>query len=69
MKSQPYDYGIPGFPLEHSEGASPSQQRDLKNFENSLIHLTASLDLEKVRNISVCHFFICAPLSVLHDSD
>ncbi|KAI4872965.1 hypothetical protein NFI96_023648, partial [Prochilodus magdalenae] len=43
MKNPHYDYGIPAFPLEN---ASHSQQRDLKDFENSLIQLT-SLDLKK----------------------
>ncbi|XP_037401072.1 uncharacterized protein si:dkey-238i5.2 [Pygocentrus nattereri] len=47
MKNLQYDYGIPAFPLEHPEDVSASQQRDLKDFENSLIQLTTYLDLKK----------------------
>ncbi|KAL6469095.1 hypothetical protein MHYP_G00226190 [Metynnis hypsauchen] len=47
MKNLQYDYGIPAFPLEHPEDVSASQQRDLKDFENSLIQLTTYIDLKK----------------------
>ncbi|XP_026852423.2 uncharacterized protein si:dkey-238i5.2 isoform X3 [Electrophorus electricus] len=46
MKNLQYDYGIPAFPIEHPGDASISQERDLKDFENSLIQLTTSLDLK-----------------------
>ncbi|KAF4107368.1 uncharacterized protein si:dkey-238i5.2 isoform X2 [Onychostoma macrolepis] len=40
-----YDYSMPTFPHDQPEDASQSQKRDLKDFENSLIQLTTSLDL------------------------
>ncbi|XP_043107992.1 uncharacterized protein si:dkey-238i5.2 [Puntigrus tetrazona] len=40
-----YDYSMPTFPLDQPDDASQSQRRDLKDFENSLIQLTTSLDL------------------------
>ncbi|XP_016094648.1 uncharacterized protein [Sinocyclocheilus grahami] len=40
-----YDYSMPTFPHDQPEDTSHSQRRDLKDFENSLIQLTTSLDL------------------------
>ncbi|XP_026131205.1 uncharacterized protein LOC113111044 [Carassius auratus] len=40
-----YNYSMPTFPHDQPEDASQSQRRDLKDFENSLIQLTTSLDL------------------------
>ncbi|KAI2659102.1 Spectrin alpha chain, non-erythrocytic 1 [Labeo rohita] len=40
-----YDYSMPTFPHDQPEDTSQSQRRDLKDFENSLIQLTTSLDL------------------------
>ncbi|XP_056591231.1 uncharacterized protein si:dkey-238i5.2 isoform X2 [Triplophysa dalaica] len=42
-----YDYSMPAFPHDQPEDASHSQRRDLKDFENSLIQLTTSLDLSQ----------------------
>ncbi|KAI7795265.1 uncharacterized protein si:dkey-238i5.2 isoform X2 [Triplophysa rosa] len=41
------DYSMPAFPHDQPEDASHSQRRDLKDFENSLIQLTTSLDLSQ----------------------
>ncbi|XP_042622901.1 uncharacterized protein LOC109058712 [Cyprinus carpio] len=40
-----YDYSMPTFPHDQPEDTSHSQRRDFKDFENSLIQLTTSLDL------------------------
>ncbi|XP_055040205.2 uncharacterized protein [Misgurnus anguillicaudatus] len=47
MKNLHYDYSTPAFPHDQPEDASHSQRRDLKDFENSLIRLTTSLDLSQ----------------------
>lgn len=66
MKNLHYDYSTPAFPHDQPEDASHSQRRDLKDFENSLIRLTTSLDLSQVRltlpNIHKDHF---VPFSLL----
>ncbi|KAK2874116.1 hypothetical protein Q8A67_021269 [Cirrhinus molitorella] len=40
-----YDYSMPSFSHDQPEETCQSQRRDLKDFENSLIQLTTSLDL------------------------
>lgn len=46
-----YDYCMPAFPHDQPEDTAHSQRRDLKDIENSLIQLTASLDLMQVKCI------------------
>ncbi|XP_051528165.1 uncharacterized protein LOC127425902 [Myxocyprinus asiaticus] len=48
LKDLHYDYDMPEFPQDEPEDVSHSQRRDLKDFENSLIQLTTSLDLTQL---------------------
>ncbi|XP_052465476.1 putative leucine-rich repeat-containing protein DDB_G0290503 isoform X2 [Carassius gibelio] len=45
IRNLQYDYSMPTFPHDQPEDTSHSQRRDFKDFENSLIQLTTSLDL------------------------
>nr|XP_055040206.1 uncharacterized protein si:dkey-238i5.2 isoform X2 [Misgurnus anguillicaudatus] len=47
MKNLHNDYRTPAFPHDQPDDASHNQRRDLKDFENSLIRLTTSLDLSQ----------------------
>ncbi|KAM9490575.1 uncharacterized protein ACWYII_003185 isoform 3-T4 [Salvelinus alpinus] len=42
-----YGCSVLGCPLQDPEDASPTQQRDLKDIENSLIQMTRSLDIKQ----------------------
>ncbi|XP_051957165.1 uncharacterized protein si:dkey-238i5.2 isoform X2 [Xyrauchen texanus] len=48
LKDLRNDYNMPEYPQDDPDDVSHSQRRDLKDFENSLIQLTTSLDLTQL---------------------
>ncbi|XP_029595111.1 uncharacterized protein LOC115178186 isoform X2 [Salmo trutta] len=47
LRDLKYGCNVLGCPLQDPEDASPTQQRDLKDIENSLIQMTRSLDVKQ----------------------
>ncbi|XP_021413058.2 uncharacterized protein LOC110486064 isoform X1 [Oncorhynchus mykiss] len=47
LRDLKYGCSVLGCPLQDPEDASPTQQRDLKDIENSLIQMTRSLDIKQ----------------------